>query len=141
MDYRFDVNQDRDVLNRWTTPGQITHVPRLYPGANVAGSANASTGLAAVNNGSDRFVEDASYVRLKQLTFSYNLPAKLLSRVHLTNVRLYAQGVNLWTWTRFSAGFDPEFIANINFGTGAANNNVGVIPPSKNYLVGVQIGF
>lgn len=141
MDYRFDVNQDRDVLNRWTTPGQITHVPRLYPGANVAGSANASVGLASVNNGSDRFVEDASYVRLKQLTLSYSLPSKWISKLHLTNVRLYAQGVNLWTRTRFSPGFDPEFIANVNFGTGVANNNVGVIPPSKNYLLGVQIGF
>lgn len=138
LDYRFDTNQFREVLNRWTAPGQVTDIPRLIPGATEAGSASSLFGGNIA--GSDRFYEDGSYIRLKQLTFSYTIPSLLLSKAKLRTTRIYAQGVNLWTATHFK-GFDPEFAAVTNFNTGAFGNNVGVIPPGKMYIVGLQIGF
>jgi TonB-dependent starch-binding outer membrane protein SusC len=129
-DFRFEVNQERRIFDRWTTPGQITDYPRLFLGANEPGSVNSLFGGAISSH--DRFVEDASYIRLKQLTFAYNLPAKVLSKIKFSTARVYVQGVNLWTRTNFT-GFDPEFAA------GASD--IGVIPQGKNFIIGAQIGF
>jgi TonB-linked SusC/RagA family outer membrane protein len=119
-------NTLQDVFDRrWTTPGQITDVPRPINGNTEV----RSNGLAF----GSRFWEDASYIRLKQLTLSYNLPQSLVSKAKMSNVRLYAQAINLLTFTNWS-GYDPEFLD-----TGAGNN--GVVPQSRNYTFGVQIGF
>ncbi len=119
-------NTLRDVFERrWTTPGQITDVPRPINGNTEV----RSNGLAF----GSRFWEDASYIRLKQLTLSYNLPQRLISKAKMSNVRLYTQAINLLTFTNWT-GYDPEFLD-----TGAGNN--GVVPQSRNYTFGVQIGF
>jgi len=130
MDFRFDTNQDTDMLNRWQKPGDVTGVPRIIPGAQEVGSANSLFGGSI--SGHDRFWEDASYIRLKQLSVSYNLPESILKKLHLTSVKIYAQGINLWTDTKFS-GLDPEFIAN--------GSNIGILPPSKSVIGGIQFGF
>jgi hypothetical protein len=85
--------------------------------------------------GAGRFGGDANfrkmdYIRLKQLTFSYNLPAANLKTFGLTSARFYIQGINLWTYADWD-GYDPEF-------TGTAT---GTIPQSRNTTVGLQIGF
>ncbi|MCZ8353500.1 MAG: TonB-dependent receptor [Cyclobacteriaceae bacterium] len=130
MDYRFDTAQDEEMLERWQKPGDITDVPRIIPGAQEVGSANSLFGGAI--SGHDRFTEDASYLRLKQLSIAYTLPASLVSRLKLSSARVYLQGVNLWTLTEFT-GLDPEFAAN--------TSNIGVLPPSQGIIAGVQFGF
>ena len=75
----------------------------------------------------------ADFIRLKQLTFSYNFRKDLISKLHLTQARVYAQGVNLWTYSDY-LGYDPEFVD-------AANSGSGIIPQSKGYTFGVQLGF
>ncbi|TAH22453.1 MAG: TonB-dependent receptor [Cytophagales bacterium] len=110
---------------RWTTAGQLTDVPRPING-NAEVRGNGATG-------GSRFFEDASYIRLKQLSLSYNLPNKLISRAKLASVRVYAQATNLLTFTKWS-GYDPEFLD-----TGAGNN--GVVPQSRTYNFGINIGF
>ena len=91
----FEDNQTIDQLNRWQNPGDITNVPqaRLF-GFNGYGH-------------STRWLEKADFIRLRNLTFSYNLPATLLKGVGLSGVRLYATGVNLLTFTDYM-GYDPE---------------------------------
>ena len=112
--------------NRWTTPGQITAIPRPYSGnAEIRGSGQIS---------GDRTVRDASYVRLKTASISYTLPKNVLSKMKLSTLRVYAQGFNLATWTKWT-GLDPEFV-NL-----AGNGTNGQLAPSRNYLMGVQIGF
>jgi TonB-dependent starch-binding outer membrane protein SusC len=115
--------------NRWTTPGQLTDVPA--PADNrtqVAGRVSSyQTGA--------RFLQDASYIRLKQLTLSYSLPTALVSRAKLMGVRVYVQALNLLTWTKWT-GFDPEFVELAN-GIG----NQGVVPQSRNYTFGLQVKF
>jgi TonB-dependent starch-binding outer membrane protein SusC len=112
--------------NRWLTPGQITDVPRPYNGnAELRG-----TGQTA----GDRFVNDASYVRLKTLSLSYSFPKSLLDKIKLSDLRIYAQGFNLVTWTKWK-GLDPEFV-NV-----AGNGTNGQLPQTRNFLFGLQFGF
>lgn len=108
---------------RWTTPGQITSVPRPFDTGVESQGANAAIG-------SNRLFFKADYIRLKNITFSYNLPKTWLERSKLSQVRLYIQGANLFTYDDFP-GYDPEFV-----GTGT-----GIIPQSKNYTFGIQVGF
>jgi TonB-dependent starch-binding outer membrane protein SusC len=120
-------NTETEIFERrWQKPGDITDVPRaINGGAELRGSGNTS---------GSRSVENASYLRLKQLSASYTLPAKLLkSTKFIRSARVYAQGVNMITWTAWR-GYDPEFV-----GLGSGNN--GVIPQARNYTFGLQIGF
>lgn len=109
---------------RWTTPGQLTWVPRPIVGGVETRGVNPLFG--------DANFWKADYIRLKQVTLSYNFDRSLISRLGLTRARVYAQGVNLWTYTDY-LGYDPEFVD--------ANNGSGIIPQSKNYTIGIQIGF
>jgi len=130
MDFRFDTAQDAELLERWQQPGDITDVPRIVPGAQEVGSANSLFG--GTISGHDRFIEDASYLRLKQLSLAYTLPSSVVSKLKLSSARVYLQGVNLWTLTKFT-GLDPEFAAN--------TSNIGVLPPSQGIIAGIQFGF
>lgn len=80
----------------WQNPGDQVSRPQPLPGGN-----NAS------NSFSTRYIEDASFIRLRNITLGYSLPKSLTDRLNLSRVSLYVQGVNLWTATDYS-GFDPE---------------------------------
>ena len=125
---RLALNGLQETVNaRWTTPGQVTWIPRqISSGTEVRGSGR---------NSGDVNMQKTDYIRLKQLTLAYNFPSNLLKRVHLNNVRIYVQGVNLWTYADYR-GYDPEW--NIG-GTGV--NSAGILPQSKNYTFGIQIGI
>ncbi|MEO6820261.1 MAG: TonB-dependent receptor, partial [Ginsengibacter sp.] len=115
-------------LNRWTpeNPGN------KYPRALSAGSLDQGVFSSAI-------VEDASYVRLKNVTLAYNLPDKLVKRTTLNNIRIYASATNLWTSTKYS-GYDPE--AN-TFGQNSfvVGFDLGGYPMAKTYVLGINIGF
>ena len=108
--------------NRWTTPGQVTFVPR-------ANDVTGDQGAASWNTGT-RFYGKSDYIRLKQVTLSYMFPEKLLKKAKMNSARVYVQGVNLWTYTKW-VGVDPEF----------TGGNATVIPQAKNVTFGVQVGF
>ncbi|MCH7415235.1 TonB-dependent receptor [Belliella sp. R4-6] len=116
-------------LERWTEPGQITPHPRPFEGG-------AETNGASYIRSSSRFLEDASFIRLKQVTLGYDINPKLLNRLKLTNARIYAQAVNLLTWTAWT-GYDPEFY----LGADGFTSNQGIVPQTRNYTVGIQLGF
>ncbi|RYE21276.1 MAG: TonB-dependent receptor, partial [Sphingobacteriales bacterium] len=81
-------------LDRWTTPGQITDVPRLTD-ANYSRQENS------------RFLEDGSYVRLRSVTLGYTFPAGISSKIGISKLRVYASGTNLLLFTKYT-GADPE---------------------------------
>ena len=81
---------------------------------------------------SDRFVEDGSYLRIKNVTLGYTLPARLTQRINVSNARIYASGQNLLTLTGYS-GFDPEVPVN-----GIDNN---VYPVTRTLSLGISLGF
>jgi TonB-linked SusC/RagA family outer membrane protein len=95
-----NMNQSRDQLNRWTEPGQITDTPKR-----IAGNPTNS------NQMSTRWLEDGSFLRLRNIKLAYTLPEKISSKAMLSNVMIYVQGTNLWTWTNFK-GLDPEQLLN-----------------------------
>jgi TonB-linked SusC/RagA family outer membrane protein len=95
---------------------QLRSVQDRYTDANTGGSLPRFTNTN-VNNVymSDRYVESGSYLRIQNLTLGYRLPARILSKAKVTNVRLYMSIQNLHTFTDYS-GYDPE--------VGAFNNNI-----------------
>jgi hypothetical protein len=108
--------------NRFTKPGQITSVPRQ----NVNGAESKGSGGLT---GSRTFFK-ADYVRLKNITLSYDLPASIYNRLSLSSARFYISGTNLHTFTDVRS-YDVE-----SFGTAT-----GIIPQSKLFTAGIQIGF
>lgn len=89
------ANQSTTLLNAWTTPGQITDIPAVSFG-----------GLRAIDG--NRYLEDASFLRLRNVTLAYNVKPETLAKTKFLNgIRVYLQGTNLVTWTKWR-GFDPE---------------------------------
>ncbi|WP_342647973.1 TonB-dependent receptor [Mucilaginibacter sp. CSA2-8R] len=130
--YNFILEGSRRLINttyevydrRWTTPGQITDVPR----PNTATEPNS----ISANNGT-RLYYKTDYIRMREGQFGYTFPSKVLSKIKVNNLRIYAQATNLITITKFP-GYDPEYYD-------TTNNNAGAIPTSKNFTVGVQLGL
>jgi len=89
-------NHTTRALRRWTPTNTNTTEPRA-----VWGDPNLNT------RNSDRFIEDGSYLRLKNIVLGYTLPGSLTSRIRYRTMRVYVQAQNLVTLTRYS-GFDPE---------------------------------
>lgn len=121
-------NNTKRALERWTPENPDATEPRaiLYDPNN-----NART--------SDRFVEDGSFVRLKNVVLGYTLPKSAAGRLGFQNLRLYVQGQNLLTSTKYS-GFDPE----VNYGGEAAitrGTDFYTLPQARSVTFGVNIGF
>lgn len=93
-------NQTTAVLDRWTPTNPSTTMPRA-----VYGDPNGNCRV------SNRFVEDGSYLRLKNITLAYNFPNKLMQKAHLQGIRLAFSAENVATISNYS-GFDPEVALN-----------------------------
>jgi TonB-linked SusC/RagA family outer membrane protein len=117
------LNSFTDVYdNRWTTPGQITWYPRMgQTGAESKGSSALS---------GSRTLFKADYIRLKNVTLSYDINSDVLKKLKLSAARFYLQGTNLWTMSDWYS-YDIEFV-------GSAT---GIVPQSRNITAGIQIGF
>jgi TonB-linked SusC/RagA family outer membrane protein len=115
-------------LNRWTPENHENQ----YPRALASGSLDVGIFSSAI-------VEDASYLRLKNVSLSYNIPRKILQRAKIQSIRIYISGTNLWTLTKYT-GYDPE--ANTY---GQSTTLIGIdnggYPQAKIYQVGATLGF
>ena len=118
-------NQSTAVLHRWRAEGDDTDVPRaLY-------------GMGYNYLGSDRFVEDASFVRLKTLSLSYNLPKKWLRKYGISKLNVFATGYDLFTWTNYK-GQDPE--VSMPSATSLVRDNA-TTPVSRRFAIGINLDF
>lgn len=121
-------NQSTVVLKRWRNPGDVTDVPRAL----FRGGYNWL--------GSDRYVSDGSFVRLRSVTARYNLNKTLTNKLKVKNASIYLTAENLATWTKYK-GVDPD----VSFR--GLNNPFSYIvdnsmtPPSKNFVMGLSVGF
>lgn len=120
------ANQLIDVLKRWQKPGDITNVQAFS-------TASATNSYAAYQNAkqSDFAYEDASFMRLKNASLSYSFPKSFLTKTKLENLRIYMQGQNLWTITKYK-GMDPEISG------GSVQNS---IPQLRVFTLGFQVLF
>jgi TonB-linked SusC/RagA family outer membrane protein len=120
-------NQSTATLRRWRHPGDQTDVPRaLYRyGYNWLGS--------------DRFVEDGSFLRLKNITLTYNLPKKIMQKIKFADCKIFLTGTNIWTLTRY-LGQDPE-ISYSNEDPFKSGIDGSSTPIARELMLGVTVGF
>jgi TonB-linked SusC/RagA family outer membrane protein len=109
-------NQPIRVLDRWQKPGDISNYQQF--------SADPST----LNNSGTRDLIDASYIKLKNISLSYQLPAVIIKKMHLQSARLFFNGQNLFALTKYG-GFDPETL------------NIISLPPLRMLTIGAQVTF
>ena len=130
----FNLTQ-RVYDERWTGEGTSNTMPRV----SWLGSTNNKTP-------SSRFLEDASYVRLKNVQLGFSIPQKMIDRWRMKTIRLYVTGQNLVTITKYS-GLDPEMHTSDNLnsekyrGDVAAGIDWGTYPTARSFIVGVNVGF
>jgi hypothetical protein len=108
-------NQTTKMLDYWKEPGDMTEVPLPE----------------SINEFDTRLLEDASFARLRNLTLSYDVPAKYINKYKISSIRVYAQGQNLFTLTKYQ-GYEPEYP-----GIYEVNN----YPMYKTITFGVDIGL
>ncbi len=116
-------NQTTDVLNRWQVPGQITNVPKA--------------GFDMKN--STYFLEDGSYLRVKDISLSYDIPRNIINKIHLTRLMPYVSATNLITITGYK-GMDPE----VNqYGNSGAVQGIdwGTYPMCRSFVFGLKVEF
>ncbi|GGD14525.1 SusC/RagA family TonB-linked outer membrane protein [Flavobacterium orientale] len=132
--YKFDIDYDglmdirnstnfpvsTDLFNAWTPTNTDTNVPALN-------ANNYDTGSVL----SDRFLRDASYMRLRNLTVGYSVPAKFLERSSINTIRLRVQAENYFTFTNWK-GFDPESYV---------TSQTGYYPTPKIITFGLDVNF
>jgi TonB-dependent starch-binding outer membrane protein SusC len=106
-------------LQEWRRPGDVTNIPGFAYGF-----------IGTVNNTSF-FIEDGSFLRLRNATLRYTFNRKMLEKIKLRSLQVFVQGQNLWTSTQFR-GFDPEVVGNL---TGAQ------YPAMVQGTAGISIGF
>jgi TonB-dependent starch-binding outer membrane protein SusC len=114
-------NQPVSVLSRWQNPGDNKPIQKFNSNYSLATTYYYQTE-------SDAGYSDASYIRLKNLSISWQVKNRLVTKSHLQNLRLYVQGQNLLTFTHY-AGLDPE------------SKSLGSVPPLRVITFGLQIGL
>ena len=119
-------NNGTEILNRWTTPGQITDVPKLF-----YGNGNF---INVTGNTISRFLEDGKFIRAQEITLGYSLPKVLLNTIKLNRLRIYGQIQNAFIITKYK-GLDPEVS---NTGTSVDFN---ANPRPRTFVVGLNVGF
>jgi len=117
-------NQPKIVLDRWQQPGDIASIEQF---SQNFGSATYRAYSNSQSRG-DNKISDASFMRLKNLAISYELPEIVRSKMKLTGCKIYLQGQNLFTMTRY-LGLDPE------------NQSFIYLPILKIYSAGIQVTF
>ncbi|AZI68980.1 SusC/RagA family TonB-linked outer membrane protein [Cloacibacterium normanense] len=113
-------NQSTAVLGRWTGEGTSNNIPRA-----IYGDPNQNSRV------SDRYIEDGSYLKIKNINLSYTLPKAVFGQ-NFNSVKIFVSAQNLVTWTKYS-GFDPEVPVN-----GIDN---GTYPITRTVSLGLNIGF
>ncbi|MBC7721223.1 MAG: SusC/RagA family TonB-linked outer membrane protein, partial [Pedobacter sp.] len=121
------TNKFQDVLSRWTGPNTTND------------ARNPRYSFTDANNNSrvsDRYVEDGSFIKIKNILLGYTLQTKAIKKA-FRSIRLYAQVKNAFTFTKYS-GYDPEVTGGGLLDTGVDR---GSYPQSRNYTVGLDIKF
>ncbi|SFQ07537.1 TonB-linked outer membrane protein, SusC/RagA family [Pseudarcicella hirudinis] len=114
----------RKVLDRWTPQHENTDVPS-FKGSND-GRLNSS-----------RWLEDGSYLRVKNISLGYTLPKNVINRLKMSQLRVYLSATNLFTFTKYT-GFDPESSSGVDTRAGV---DLATYPAQKTFTLGLDIKF
>lgn len=116
---------NKNQLNRWQKPGDITDVPRI-----------TTVGNNYTLNPISRFLEDGSFIRLSALTLGYTVPAQVANRIHAGNIRVYFSGSNLWLLKKYK-GPDPE--VNVTSDPNVQGYDLGTPPQPRTVQFGLNL--
>jgi len=119
-----NYNMLKEILNAWTPTNTGSNIPRV----------SQSDANGNFSNTSDWFIEDGSYLRIKNVTLGYTLPGSLAQKVRLNTLRFYVTANNLLTFTKYS-GFDPEI------GMDEQGIDKGRYPQARSVFVGLNVTF
>lgn len=131
-------NLSPDLLNYWKTPGQQTSIPALINASNDANPAYGMSTDYTLGRDISRFIEDASFLKLRNVTLAYHLDKKALRGLkHVSGIKVYLQATNVWILTKYS-GLDPEVSA---YGSSALNSGYDelTIPNPRTLTAGVKL--
>ncbi len=121
---RIALNMFKSMENRWTPQNQSNLLPKA--------------GGYGPNVYSNRNIEDGSYLRLKTVALGYSLPAQVLKRIKIKNIRLYTSAQNLITWTKYS-GIDPE--VSVRNSALTPGFDWSAYPKARTITVGLNVTF
>ena len=122
------MNNGKAVLDRWTKPGDVTSVPRLWYGRDNFTNLNQQA--------DDRFVESGNFLRLDNLQISYDVESKYLNKLtnsYVKSFRLFVQGQNLFLFTKYK-GIDPD-------NTDSRGLDYNTVPQARTISFGLNVGF
>lgn len=122
------LNNTTEILDRWTTPGQKTDIPRLFLTDNTHSRA------------SDRFLEKGDFLRVRTISLGYNFANESLNRVGVKNLRLFAQVYNPFIITGYK-GQDPEVNSNRNNSNIAIGVDNRAVPQPRTYTFGLNVSL
>jgi TonB-linked SusC/RagA family outer membrane protein len=114
------------VLDRWVNPGDITDIPRAV----FASPVNSEV--------SSRFVEDGSYLRVKNITLSYDIKSNVLDKIKIKSLNVFVSGQNLLTFTDYT-GYDPEVSVSTN--PTSIGVDAGTYPNVRGFTCGLNVAF
>jgi len=146
----FTPNQGMLVMNKklltdsWQNPGDKTDVPQINAACVYYYDNEGNPTTTGVSYGTEnktpttRFLEKGDFLKLRNLTIGYNLPAKIAAKAKLSGARFYVQGTNLFTLTGFS-GYDPEIA--IDQATGSVVETFTAMPSTRAFIFGVNLNF
>ncbi len=102
----------KNQIGRWENQAQRPEIQNAWNAQNESNTVPSLNSYTTSVN-SSRFLYDASYIRLRSLTFGYSLPEKITEKIHLNQLRFFVNATNLWTWTKYP-GWDPEVLRNVD---------------------------
>ena len=129
---RFSEQQSADIVNRWRSPGDITDIPRAT--------------LVDTNENSfinTRWIEDGSYLRVRDISLSYNFGDNILNKLNISSLRLYGNLKNWFTITNYS-GYSPEVNRSLSGVDQVATTqgiDYGSYPQAKTFSIGLNVQF
>jgi len=140
------VGTSANLLNRWTSTNQNTPVPAFTSSQDRNSELSGHPSKIKMNSAdsrSSRWVEDGSYIRLKNITLTYNIPSSVLHVAHIAKLAVFATAVNPFTITGYT-GYDPE-VSSFNRGSRVRAGGLGIdlsnYPSAKTVLCGLNLTF
>ena len=133
-------NLSPDLLNYWKTPGQNTDIPTLLNASNYYALGFGSRYDYTLGRDISRFLEDASFIKLRTITLAYDFNKMALKNLkYINNLKVFAEANNVFIITKYS-GIDPEVSA---YGSSALNAGYDelTMPAAKTFRVGIKLGL
>jgi TonB-linked SusC/RagA family outer membrane protein len=121
-------NNFSEILDRWTTPGQKTDIPRVWSGNNTA------------NNASTRFLEKGDFLRLRSASLGYTIKNEWAQKAGFSSLRVSAQVFNVFVLTNYK-GLDPEVNSNRNNSNIATGLDNRAVPQPRTFMLGLNASF